>query len=276
MITNILKHNYQVLIVITAFSIGLPAFGQSKDLLPKLPVSTNSFIPANEQITPMSLEERVQRGVVPQRGVVSIAPGVGKNDLLFSGNGNMYIKVYGNPLSERIIFQQERLLLPWKRPFEAPKIAYVLPDVTDLILKGKFQEAFYLSLDASAKVGIPIGMGGHRLIPAFEMEIEQQKSGRIKNYLRTIDFESGEIKVLWEDKNGSWERQVFVSRPDNSVIQFLSAPSGQVLNTRINLSTSMNENLSIRMEMDKYTTDAKYRKEPVTYTRDFNEHRFIQ
>ena len=236
MITNILKHNYQVLIVITAFSIGLPAFGQSKDLLPKLPVSTNSFIPANEQITPMSLEERVQRGVVPQRGVVSIAPGVGKNDLLFSGNGNMYIKVYGNPLSEQIIFQHESLLLPWKRPFEAPKIADVLPDVRDLILKGKYQDGLYLSLDASAKAGIPVGMGDHRLIPAFRMEINQPKTDHIKNYLRTVDFESGEIKVLWEDKNGAWERSTFVSRPDNAVIQLLSAPSGQVLNTRINLN----------------------------------------
>lgn len=273
--TNIFTHTCHFILVFSSITFGLPAFGQDKDLLPKPPVSINSFVPANEQIAPMPLDERVKRGVVPQRGVASIAPGVGKNDLLFSGNGHMYIKVYGNPLSEQIIFQHESLLLPWKRPFEAPKIANVLPDVRDLILKGKYQDALYLSLDASSKAGIPVGMGDHRLIPAFKMEINQPKTDHIKNYLRTVDFESGEIKVLWEDKNGAWERTAFVSRPDNAVIQLLSAPSGQVLNTRINLKTSMNDSVPIRMELGKYGKDAKYKNDPVAYVRDFNDQRLI-
>ena len=273
--SNLFKHIYLLIFLIANISQWSSAFGQGKNLLTKPPVSINSFVPVNEQITPMPLSERVKRGIVPQRGVASIAPGVGKNDLLFSGNGHMYIKVYGNPLSEQIIFQHESLLLPWKRPFEAPKIAYVLPDVRNLILKGKYQDALYLSLDASAKAGIPVGMGPHALIPAFRMEINQPKTDHIKNYLRTVDFESGEIKVLWEDKSGEWERTAFVSRPDNAVIQLLSAPTGQVLNTRINLKTSMNDSIPIRMELGKYGMDAKYKRDPVTYSRDFNEHRLI-
>ena len=107
------------------------------------------------------------------------------------------------------------------------------------------------------------------------MEIKQPKTDYIKNYLRTVDCESGEIKVLWEDRSGAWERTAFVSRPDNTVVQLLSAPSGQVLNTRINLITSMNDNVPIRVELGKLGMDAKYKRDPVTYTRDFNEQRLI-
>jgi alpha-L-fucosidase 2 len=267
--TNLLTHSCQVIIVFTSITLGSPAFSQDKTLTDKPPVSILSFIPEGEQIKPMPIDERVKRGIVPQRGVCSISPGSGLNDLLMSGNGKMYIKVYGNPLSEQIVFQHERLLVPWKMPFEAPKIANILPDVRDLILNGKYHEALKLSLESAAKAGTPTGLGDHRLVPAFKMLIDQSKTDHIRNYLRTVDFESGEIKVFWEDKNGRWERQAFVSRPDNVVVQLLSAPTGQTLNTRITLQTSMNENIPIRMEIGKYRT------ETVTYNRDFNEQRLI-
>ncbi|MGA2117766.1 MAG: hypothetical protein ABSH56_23785 [Bryobacteraceae bacterium] len=44
------------------------------------------------------------------------------------------------------------------------------------------------------------------------------------------DFESGE---LWTDNRGDWVRRSFVSRPDNVVVQYLTAPQGQTLNTTI-------------------------------------------
>lgn len=54
-------------------------------------------------------------------------------------------------------------------PFEAPKIAYILPEVRDQILNGKYQESLKLSLESAAKAGIPTGLGDHRLIPAFKL-----------------------------------------------------------------------------------------------------------
>lgn len=206
-------------------------------ILPKLPVSINAYTPEDQQISPMPLAERIKRDVVPARGLVSIAPGGGNNDLLKTGNGNMYIDIFGNPLTEQVIFKHERLQLPWKTPFEAPKIASVLPEVRKLLLEGNYQEGLDLSLKQAADAGMPGGTPNHGPLDAFVMKIDITKDGAIKNFLRTVDFESGEVKVLWDDNRGEWERCAFVSRPDNVIVQLLTAPEDRLLNTKIEIVT---------------------------------------
>ena len=87
---------------------------QGDRFLPKPP------LPATYPISPMPLAERIRRKVVPQRGFCSIAPGKLVNDSLISGNGTMNIELTGDPYEEQILFHHECLLMPWKRPLEAP------------------------------------------------------------------------------------------------------------------------------------------------------------
>ena len=42
----------------------------------------------------------------------------------------------------------------------------------------------------------------------------------------------------WTDEHGDWLRQTFASRPDNVVVQWLTAPAGQSVNVRISLQKS--------------------------------------
>ena len=44
------------------------------------------------------------------------------------------------------------------------------------------------------------------------------------------------MKVHWTDERGEWIRRTFTSRPDNLVVQWLTAPKGQSVNVRITLS----------------------------------------
>lgn len=265
---KILRCANYIIIAFAIISFSLPGFSQDNSLIPKNPVPISSFIPEDQQILSMSLAERINRKIVPQRGLCSTIPGGGRNDLLMSGNGKMYIQISGNPLSEEVIFHHERLLVPWKMPFEAPNIAYILPEVRKLIMEGKYDRALNLSFEAATKAGMPPGTQNHGLISAFTMKIDQPKTGTIQNYLRTIDFESGEIKVLWEDQKGQWKRQAFVSRPDNIAVQLLTAPTGQMLNTKIALNTFIPylRSPSTNPDMDPSL---------ITYVRDFNEHRLI-
>jgi len=262
------KFTSPISIVIILCICCLPGFGQDKDLLPKNPVSIYSFVPEGQQINPMPLDERIKRAIVPERGLCSIIPGVGRNDLLMSGNGKMNIRVNGNPLSEQLVFRHERLLIPWKMPFEAPNIAYILPEVRKLMMEGKYDRALNLSFEAATKAGMPPGTQNHGLIPAFTMKIDQPGAGTIKNYLRTLDFESGEIKVIWEDQKGQWKRQTFVSRPDNIVVQLFTVPAGQTLNTKIVLNTSIPFQRSALTNPDNDPST-------ITYERDFNVKRLI-
>ena len=247
-------------ILCAILTLSLPVFGQDNGLLPKHPVPATSLMPAERQILPMPLAERIKRGIVPQRGLCSTIPGGLRNgnDLLMSGNGTLFIKVSGNPLSELVIFRHERVFAPYVDLTEAPRIAHVLPDVRKLMLEGKFDQGAKLSLDAAAKAGMPPGVYYHGLSTPFVMKIEQPAAGPVHNYLRTLDFESGETRVLWEDPDGQWERRAFVSRPDNLAVQWLTAPEGRLVNTRISLDTA-------------FDRDSR----GITHKRDFNSNRMI-
>ena len=211
---------------------------------PKPAVSMTSFVPPAMRVTPMPLAERIRLGAVPKRGMCSTVPAKEASNGLISGNGKMWVEVFGDPFSEQTVFHQEMLVQPWKTgvPLVAPKIAYVLPEVRRLILAGEYKKALDLSLSAAENQPFPSAkpnsdnLGDH---PAFDMRIDTPGQHAVKDYLRTTDFESGEIKVAWTDKDGVWERRTFVSRPDNVIVQLVTSPSHATLNSTIQLDTSM-------------------------------------
>ncbi len=44
-----------------------------------------------------------------------------------------------------------------------------------------------------------------------------------KDYSRTLDFETGEVKVGWKDGGTSYSRRLFVSNPDNISVMSIKA-----------------------------------------------------
>ncbi len=213
-------------------SAGYLQSAKEEKYLPKLPVLAESKLTPDVRVSPMPLGKRLQRGIVPGRGFCSIAPG---SDFLISGNGSMSIEMPCDPYSEQILFRHESLFSPRKRPFEAPMIADILPQVRQMLLDGKYHEAARLAYDEWHKTPITRGMGGFGG-KVFSMLQEFPQSTSVEDYLRTVDFESTEVKVHWTDKSGSWVRRTFTSRPDNVVVQWLTAPEGQSVNVRITVS----------------------------------------
>jgi len=201
---------------------------------PKAPVFAESYVSPEVRIKSMPLKERLRRGIVPRRGFCSIAPG--SDALLISGNGPINIDMLCDPYSEQITFRHESVFVPHKH-FEAPTIAGIFPQVRQMMLEGKYHEAAQFAYDEWHKSPMPLGgaFGGG---PAFSMRLDSPKTALVKDYLRTIDFESTEIKVHWTDERGEWVRRTFTSRPDNVVVQWLAAPQGQPLNVRIMLQRS--------------------------------------
>jgi alpha-L-fucosidase 2 len=203
-------------------------------------VSVNSLIPADQRVAPMPLAERSRRGAVPSRGMCSTIPATAADNGLISGNGKMWIEMYGDPFAEQLVFNQENLIQPYKgKPLEAPNIADVLPEVRRLILAGEYKQALDLSLSRAAAEPTKPGTANLSPHPAFDMRIDTPGRHAVQDYLRTTDFESGEVKVMWRDQEGQWERRAFVSRPDNVVVQSLTAPTtGLGLNAELRLDTS--------------------------------------
>lgn len=147
----------------------------------------------------MPLDERIRRGVVPKRGMCSIVPGQSTRDGLGSGNGPIYVEVACDPFSEQVLFHHQDLMVPWKRPFEAPKVAHILPELRKLLLEGKYREGVDMAFRAMSEAGLPVNIHPHATISAFQMRLETPEAGEVEDYLRTTDFESGEVKVHWKD-----------------------------------------------------------------------------
>jgi alpha-L-fucosidase 2 len=206
---------------------------QGDQFLPDPPEAGRSY-----PISAMPLEERVRRKIVPQRGFCSIAPGDLVSEALTSGNGVMNIELMGDPYSEQILFHHESLLMPWKRPLEAPNVADIFPQVRQMVLDGRNREAVTLALQHMNESPIKQDTEPHLTIPAFLMKLDLPKTASVSNYLRTVNFENSEIKVIWTDEHGDWVRHTFTSRPDNVVVQGLTAPAGKTMNVRISLEKS--------------------------------------
>jgi alpha-L-fucosidase 2 len=207
---------------------------QSQENLPKPIEYRESYQPpVDVQISPMSLDERIRRKIVPKHGFCSIEP---SRAGLISGNGPMNIVLTGDPYSEQISFHHEELIMPWKRPYEANKVAHILPQVRQLLLDGKYQEAVDLAFEEWQNGPIKINTWGHPTVTAFNMHLDYPKTSSVRDYLRTVNFETSEANVYWNDERGGWNRKTFTSRPDDVVVQFLNAPQGQSVNVRITLS----------------------------------------
>ncbi len=189
-------------------------------------------------VSPVPLAERIKQKLVPQHGFCSIMPGSNVREALISGNGTMRIELMGDPYSEQILFHHESLMMPWKKPIEAPKVAHVFSDIRKLVLDGKNAEASALALQHMNESQIKQDTEPHLTVPAFLMKLDQPKTRSAKNYLRTVNFENTEIKVIWTDETGNWLRQTFTSRPDNVVVQKLTAPAGKKMEVRISLEKS--------------------------------------
>src|SRR5512138_1464593 len=163
---------------------------RSDKSLTKKPVFAESFLPEKSQIRSMPLKERLKRNIVPGRGFCSLAPG---GETLSSGNGSVNIEVAGNPYTEQIPFSHESLFAPRKKSLEAPKIANVFPQVRQMILDGKYHEAAMVGYNEWRKNPVTRagGAGGGRI----SLLMESPGTNSVKDYLRTVDFESTEVKV---------------------------------------------------------------------------------
>jgi len=194
----------------------------------------------------------------------------------------MNIELTGDPYTEQILFHHESLLMPWRRPLEAPNAADIFSQVRQMVLEGKTSEAMALAVQHMNQGPIKQDTEPHLTIPAFLMQLDFPKTASVKDYLRTCDFESSELKVHWTDERGDWVREVFTSRPDNIVVQRLTAPAGQSVNVRISLHKSAQWTMNSGMDWGSHpglgaVTGALVERavEANDVRQDFNEQRLI-
>jgi alpha-L-fucosidase 2 len=173
----------------------------------------------------------------PERGMHSEKPSTKWQEALISGNGKMGILVFGNPYKERIVVNHEKLYEPLlDEPCPVPDLRDTLPHVRELILAGKYREAYDFSYDyAVHEQGFPGIQWTDPYHPAFSLLIEHDKQIEVKKYTRNTNFSNGEITVRWKDDQSEFVRCSFVSRPKNSIVTSIRSTNKQPINCTLRL-----------------------------------------
>ncbi len=163
----------------------------------------------------LTTKAQERKFAMPARGFTSWQPATNWEHALLSGNGTMGAMVMGNPHEETIILSHAQLYLPRERSPHLIDQATHLDSIRQLLLQGKYAEA------ARVPVALRQKQGYHDerdpFIPAFDLKIQGEASN-IGQYQRSVNFETGEAIVQWQDDNGSFERKVFVSRAHSVVV----------------------------------------------------------
>ena len=172
---------------------------------------------------------------VPQRGFVSVAPAETWEQGLLSGNGTIGANALSQPLDETITFTHARLYLPDGAPTPPQATAARLSEVRQLIDQGLYQEAYQKGLEISGRSDFRYP---DAFIPAFDMRIQTSAQGEVRDFMRSVDFQTGVATVHWADERGVFERRLFVSRADGVAVLQISGPAGGAINCTMKLTTT--------------------------------------
>ncbi|CAA6677697.1 Unannotated [Lentimonas sp. CC4] len=166
------------------------------------------------------------------RGMTMMQPSEQWREGLPSGNGEVGALVYGAVNAERVLFNHNEL---WYggRIADVPDMSGDLEIVRELMLAGKYVEA---NGHYSQKMR---GMGfkgtNARYHPAFDMLVTSDTDQMFEDYLRTLDFETGEVVVKWRDGDTRFSRKLFVSIPDDVSVMALTADKAGAVSGSVTL-----------------------------------------
>jgi len=177
----------------------------------------------------MAAPSRLQ---APERGFISSTPAQTWEQGLICGNGTIGANALSRPLDETIIFSHERLFLPEGDPVLPPLMAPHLSEVRSLIDRGLYKQATELAFEVSEQDDF---MYPDRFVPAFDLNIKMDAEGDVTDYMRSVDFQTGEATVRWADKRGVFERRLFVSRSDGIAVLLITGPERGAVNCRLEL-----------------------------------------
>jgi alpha-L-fucosidase 2 len=169
---------------------------------------------------------------VPERGFISSQPAETWEQGLICGNGTIGANVFGRPLDETIIFTHERLFLPMGPPKMPPDSSVRLFEIRNLIDRGLYKQATQLAFDFSEQTSF---MYPDPFVPAFDLSIKMESEEDIRDYMRSVDFQTGEATVHWADKHGVFERRLFVSRAHGIAVLLITGSKAGAVSCQLKL-----------------------------------------
>lgn len=137
------------------------------------------------------------------------------NEALPVGNGRLGGMLFGNPSVERLQVNEESLWGGINSPNNNPGALDNLPRIRKLILEGKIPEAYELAEKHLA--GIPGKTRSYQTVGDIYFQFADT-SGKITDYRRELDLETGIARVSFERGGAKVEYEVYSSVPDDIMV----------------------------------------------------------
>lgn len=128
------------------------------------------------------------------------------------GNGIMGASVYGGVANETVMITHTDLWWKSKTP-DLPVVSDVLPKIRSELLNGHAEVADRIMAETLKERGYFPNLAYP--LPLCDLNIDTKTDKGFKNYSRSLDMETGETEVLWQDGDKKFIRNCFVSRADN-------------------------------------------------------------
>jgi hypothetical protein len=147
---------------------------------------------------------------------------------------------------------------------EPPDIAKYLDETRNLMQQGKYKETIRYSYNMAMIEGYADLQWTDPYHTALRIEIKQKINNLIKDYFRSVNFETGEIQVKWRSGDVLHTRRSFVSRTDNIIVQLIE-----------NENRDVNSNISLHMLGDKKNEWSEHKDKPPGFEDPYQEINFL-
>lgn len=151
------------------------------------------------------------------------------------GNGSLGAMVFGDVHTERIQLNEETIWSGSNQDSDNPDAAKHLEEIKQLLFDGKSKEATALTNKTQICSGDGSGQGQGRNTPfgcyqtMGDLWIEFDNKAPYTDYRRELNLDDATARVTYKQGKVSFEREIFISHPDQVMVMRLSADKKQQL-----------------------------------------------
>jgi alpha-L-fucosidase 2 len=182
------------------------------------------------------------------------------------GNGRLGAMVYGGVRSERIQLNEDTLWSGGPKDCDNPEAFKTLPEIRRLIFEGKYAEAHQLGKKM-------MGPYTQTYLPMGDLELAFDVPGasgptEIRDYRRMLDLDRGVAGVRYSIEDVVYNREVFVSQPDQVlVVRITASRPGSLgfsakLGSRLHFRTQAKDNVLVLRGKAPVNVDPNYYNRP--------------
>ncbi len=150
------------------------------------------------------------------------------------GNGRFGAMVFGGITDERIQLNEDSVWKGYQRDRNNPKAPDVLVKIRKLIFEGKNIEAVEAAKDTMS--GVPARIDSYQILGDLHIKNSLTNDTIVNNYRRSLDIQSGIAETTWQIDGVTFNRDIFVSKPDEVCVVRLTASKSAAINAKISLS----------------------------------------